>query len=544
MKLIYDKTLRKVLLSIFIVSFAMVSFSATYYVSNAGNDSNSGLTTALAWKTLAKVNGRTFSPGDSILFQRGDIWREKLTVSSSGSSSASIVYSNYGTGVKPIIVGSNLATKWTNQGGNVWKAATSLIRPWENAGNRTANVFFINTDLSVGTGRLKTSTANLTAEYNWYWAANAIYVYSTTNPGTKYNSVEVAQRSYCVAVNTRNYIEVNGIDVFYATEAGLHEGQSTTTVQYGMTVRNCESAYHGYPDNGGYGISVTVSNSLVENNVIHDCGRRGISIGLWSNVTVSNIVIQNNTFYNGYHTTSVDLQADAGAGIIENIYIRKNLVYESPMFSPTSSPVYIFLSQQSTGAANVRNIHITNNIFKYPANQCVQIDKIMGVFIYNNTFYAHTEVAGKSSYFLYVTNGSTGIKVKNNIFYSQLTYDSAVNGNAGAVYYLTSTQNRANLESDYNIYYRVSPSLLLIRSDGTYARYASKDSTTIRSLYGWETHSKFVDPKVKSAYNLTLQSNSKAINAGVNVGLTEDYNGNTIVGLPDIGAYEYRNYPE
>jgi hypothetical protein len=36
-----------------------------------------------------------------------------------------------------------------------------------------------------------------------------------------------------------------------------------------------------------------------------------------------------------------------------------------------------------------------------------------------------------------------------------------------------------------------------------------------------------------------LQSGSPAINAGVDVGLTTDYQGRSIVGLPDIGAYEF-----
>jgi len=41
------------------------------------------------------------------------------------------------------------------------------------------------------------------------------------------------------------------------------------------------------------------------------------------------------------------------------------------------------------------------------------------------------------------------------------------------------------------------------------------------------------------ATDFMLQPSSPAINAGVNVGLTTDYAGNPIVGLPDIGAYEY-----
>jgi hypothetical protein len=48
------------------------------------------------------------------------------------------------------------------------------------------------------------------------------------------------------------------------------------------------------------------------------------------------------------------------------------------------------------------------------------------------------------------------------------------------------------------------------------------------------------DPKLNSpvSYDYTLQSTSPAINAGVDVGLTTDYLGNPIIGLPDLGAYE------
>jgi len=37
---------------------------------------------------------------------------------------------------------------------------------------------------------------------------------------------------------------------------------------------------------------------------------------------------------------------------------------------------------------------------------------------------------------------------------------------------------------------------------------------------------------------ISLQEGSPAINNGANVGLTSDYEGNPIVGTPDIGAYD------
>ena len=86
--------------------------ATTYYVAAAGSDSNSGTSTGSPWQTITKVNGSTFSPGDSILFNRGDVWYGMaLTVPSSGTSSAPITFGAYGTGANPIIKGStNLTT--------------------------------------------------------------------------------------------------------------------------------------------------------------------------------------------------------------------------------------------------------------------------------------------------------------------------------------------------------------------------------------------------------------------------------------------------
>lgn len=43
--------------------------ATNYYIDNLnGNDSNSGQSVDKAWKSLTKVNAKTFQPGDSILF--------------------------------------------------------------------------------------------------------------------------------------------------------------------------------------------------------------------------------------------------------------------------------------------------------------------------------------------------------------------------------------------------------------------------------------------------------------------------------------------
>ena len=69
------------------IIFSSSLYSTTYYVdASNGNDSNSGTSQSTAWKTISKVNSMSFQPGDQILFKRGEQWREKLQIPSSGAS--------------------------------------------------------------------------------------------------------------------------------------------------------------------------------------------------------------------------------------------------------------------------------------------------------------------------------------------------------------------------------------------------------------------------------------------------------------------------
>ena len=73
----------------------------TYYVSAAGSDSNSGTASTSAWKTLSKVNLTVLRPGDTVSFRRGDTLSGGIVTAQSGTSTAPITLSGYGTGNAP-----------------------------------------------------------------------------------------------------------------------------------------------------------------------------------------------------------------------------------------------------------------------------------------------------------------------------------------------------------------------------------------------------------------------------------------------------------
>ncbi len=88
-------------------AFAPAARATTYYVAAAGSDTNNGTSSATPWQTIAKVNATTFAAGDSVLFNRGDVWYGvALVASSSGSAGSPITFGAYGAGANPIIKGS------------------------------------------------------------------------------------------------------------------------------------------------------------------------------------------------------------------------------------------------------------------------------------------------------------------------------------------------------------------------------------------------------------------------------------------------------
>ena len=110
----------KITTLISVLFFSMSSYGRVFYVSNSGNNSNTGLSEAQAWATISKINSFTFSANDTIAFQRGGTFSGTLRVSRNN-----LTFISYGVGSLPIITGQVQLTAWQQTGTNKYRCAVS-----------------------------------------------------------------------------------------------------------------------------------------------------------------------------------------------------------------------------------------------------------------------------------------------------------------------------------------------------------------------------------------------------------------------------------
>ncbi|MBN2485267.1 MAG: T9SS type A sorting domain-containing protein [Bacteroidales bacterium] len=520
--------------------------AATYYVSNSGDDSFNGLSELKAWKSIEHINKQSFSPGDSVLFRRGDIWRNsQLRVPSSGTESEPVVFSAYSTGSRPEIRGSLKASNWEKVSGNIWVSATQIsVDPWS-LGYDGPEIFFENSEGSVSWGIHQSYTANhssLTKEFHWTWSANKIYIYSPSDPNTRYNSVEVPQLALGIMLLNKNYITIDGLAIKYYGDAGICD-EYQTIVLNGLRVTRCEIAYIGKKDgSSAYGLSVHHSNSYYAYNEIHNCGRRGISLTLYTTtpITQSNVIIEHNHFHHGWHTTSLDCST-IGGHTIENIYFRNNRVDGDPSVelngvNPNSN--HIFCDNQSGGTGTIRNLYFYNNIFTWAHASSIKIGDIGNVYIYHNTFYNFNPTLANWQAHCFLSATPSQIEVKNNIF-----YNNATDNRWADIEIQNGYQHLFDIQN--NLYFHLNSATRVFWVDqGT--SYSAANWNSYVGNTGYDTKSPApADPLfIEAPANFGLGTGSPAIGKAVPITLVKtDFYGNPMNNPPDIGAIQFGSKP-
>jgi len=298
-----------------------------------------------------------------------------------------------------------------------------------------------------------------------------------------------------------------------------------------MEVINCELSWAG---NGIYNISSTnnaPSNYLFKGNYIHDMGVREST----QNGDAHAIGIQGG--HDGVIEDNICENCGSGPLLyaftnqeIKNTIVRRNLIKD--LHKLGSATGYGIATQcnndasaDKSGNKIYQNIVINASVggrFHYEQEQEV----------YNNIFYKCK--IGFASYRNYNGLGAD-VKLRNNIFLNSTSYH--IHWGSGASSY--------TLDSDYNLFYP---------TDGDLFRHnvAGGEMTFTE----WQTHSVpgctfdpnsvigdplFIDPENRDFH---LQTGSPAVDAGIDVGLTQDFEGNPLPqdNAPDIGAYEYGSF--
>lgn len=521
--------------------------AATYYVdATGGNDNNNGTTTATAWKTLTKVNlaldaASTIQPGDTILFKRGETFAGFIDVDTSGTAGNIITFDAYGSGAKPIIDANTILHGIDLRNGMNYLTFANLQvhRPTGNgflffngATNITLSDITITSTgvgLNISTGTFSninitnlaasslsrgivastfTSLTNMTIDQSTF-NSSTLYGIFINNTGTASN-VTISNSTidgggdrgiYLGAVNNVTISDTvvssnnsNGIDIYGGgSNIALTRVTANSNAASGISLNNLSNVTINnstFNNNTGNGVSLanTGSNATVTNTTSSFNLQDGFNIhGAWTNVIFDTCIAEQN---------GVDGQNGDGDGFSYHETSSGTIKYS------------IAKNNIKTAMAHVQtsSVAMEYNILSHTTNGTLPLVYIEGgtYTLYNNVIFS----GGQTGIGVQLASTSGNLTIKNSI----------INGFGTGI-----DKYQGTINNDYNIIFGAG---------------SNNYNNVSAGPHSMSVNPQFINP---SENNFTPTVSSPAINAGVDLGLTRDFAGNTVPQqtFPDIGAYEY-----
>jgi hypothetical protein len=533
----------------------------TYYVDCSAGSNGDGSQSS-PWNDLDTVNAATFSPGDSVLFKRGTTCSGQLWPKGSGTATDPITIGAYGSGALPVISapsGKNpnypeAAVKLEDQEG--WHIQDLEVTGANRYGIHIANTttvlksHFRVTDVVVhdvgdkSTATSKDSGLVFIGVQPWgntdALIDDVIVDGATVHTTNQWNGIRVNCAGYRMMPHPANpspiiirNSSVNDVDgdavVIYACSNGLieynfsnHTGylpdKSTVGTPNGMWTWNCKDctvqfnevmdswSKQGEGDGGAFDVDFWSENTTVQYNYGHD--NRSFCVAFYAakgEATINSVfrynVCANNGIGNGIYGDYYFLAWDGGW--LDGVEIYNNTSYWNP----------------------------------YP----LQCDYCYSAAVCNGCIEPWAWIPA--------WGGSRPNFFKNNIIIMPPT-----TGPHGPFMIWTAGQE---LELDNNIYWYTGTGEPKYVYGPDYANWTIYNSfAEYQAASGMDGDTLYTDPKVNDytyhgigmpTTQFTLQSDSPAINTGVNVGNmgARDFFGNPIPqsGAYDIGAHEYGGSP-
>ena len=227
--------LEKKILLVFAVlgaSVTTIAWAEVYYVSPTGSDANPG-TRELPWGNWTHAVSQV-QPGDTVYFREG-IYRERVVIETSGEPEKCITFRNVPDEEVHLWFSKNLSdpADWRDQGNNRWFTADGSFRPEVNY-----DVATIWHDGVSHWSYKKRDPAKLEKQWDFWHnlEAGRLEVYSTANPATLANSIEVPldpnDMNQFVLTCRGSYINFVGIHIKYCNVHGMQVGPDTHHVTF------------------------------------------------------------------------------------------------------------------------------------------------------------------------------------------------------------------------------------------------------------------------------------------------------------------------
>lgn len=361
-------------LLIFILLLPSLCGAATFYVKEDGNDALSGTSDATAWKTINKVNGYPFGPGDDVYFKCDDTWtNERVIIDWSGTAGDSVTIGAYygsGTigvsGAKPTISGTqnSYPPKWTGlvevTGDYVEVKNLSVTNSdgygvhFSGANNSTADAVDVNwTDTG---GIVAQNGSYITVKNSTVTAAGqafeqdssatwgAAIAFSSSPNGTVQNCKVHENYGEGINFHTNSDDGLAEYNLVYDNRAVQMyiDGNSGCAYRYNLIYGTTNTEFHRYGAFSSNGIFVAdeqwdgdqnSGNNTVHNNFVANC-YRGIFVG--NNVDATNLLFYNNTI----------VGCGTGLGLLSNTFsgceFKNNIILgdvsTSYMYTGPTSP--------------------------------------------------------------------------------------------------------------------------------------------------------------------------------------------------------------
>ena len=381
--------------------FSGVCLGETFYISQEGNDNNSGMSWVQAWRTMKKA-GSTAKAGDELIIRKGSQPYKYLPVKNSGKSGLPIIFRGEHKDNPPVLSGAVEEIKWeTSSVEGVWKVNTS------------AKPVYVVED---GKALIKASSPQCTDGF-WYWESNILY-YRPSKSNPSEHTVHRTVNGGGVHINNQSWIVVRDIKFLVGAGAAINITNGSNNL-----VQNIHVKWYWRGVNiMGKGASNIIENSLIENN------REGIYVwkGAANNTIRNNKIIHNGNapiwpFVEGYDRSGIDI-GHAGPPTRGNLIENNELAFNGG--NNSDAAIIAFNAPETL----IKNNYVHEN-YSSGINVTINSDstKVIGNIVENNGAGAVT--AGMKGIFgLSVRRSSNVLVMNNTIIGNHVSSDSRWKG--------------------------------------------------------------------------------------------------------------------